>query len=172
MCSVSCRPLVCAAALVTLALAGCASSPSPTPSTTGTTTDSQSTTASATPRAADGLTLPAQIAGWTAQEAPSPAPTTIGNTQVLLQTGVYQNGDASRLVTLIVTKDKGYLESLRKKTTGATQVGSALCGTPREVPNAITCTRELAGGLVQVTATSSSSEELGPFTDELYDSLG
>ncbi|MFC2640253.1 MAG: hypothetical protein ACFN04_01605, partial [Propionibacterium acidifaciens] len=96
----------------------------------------------------------------------------IDNTPAVMQTGVYSDGTGTRLVTLIATRDKGYLESLRKKTSDTTEVGASVCGAPQDVPQAVTCTRELTGGLIQVTATGPAAEELGAFTNGLYDSLG
>ena len=55
---------------------------------------------------------------------------------------------------------------------GRVEVGASVCGAPQDVPQAVTCTRELTGGLIQVTATGPAAEELGAFTNGLYDSLG
>lgn len=163
------------AALAALAAAGCASpssAPTPTSAASSSSTPAPSASGSPTPLAADGLALPAQVDGWSAQEPPTPAPTTIDNTPAVMQTGVYSDGTGTRLVTLIATRDKGYLESLRKKTSDTTEVGASVCGAPQDVPQAVTCTRELTGGLIQVTATGPAAEELGAFTNGLYDSLG
>ena len=167
--------VIVGAALAVLGLAGCADSPEPGPSASASSspsTPAPSASGSPTPLAADDLALPAQIDGWSAQESPPPAPTTIDNTPAVMQTGVYSDGTGTRLVTLIATRDKGYLESLRKKTSDTTEVGASVCGAPQDVPQAVTCTRELTGGLIQVTATGPAAEELGAFTNGLYDSLG
>ena len=169
------HPLVTGAvALTALGLAGCANPPSSAPSASSSSTAGPASGASgsATPLDAEDLALPGRIAGWSAQEAPTPAPTTIDNSPVVMQTGVYSDGTATRLVTLIVTRDKGYLESRRRKTTAQAGIGPAICGTPQNVPDAVTCTRELTGGLIQTTATGSTAQDLGAFTNELYESLG
>lgn len=164
------------AALAALAIVGCADPPAPEPSASssaaGPSSPVSSASGSPSPLAAEGLVLPTQIAGWSTRESPTPAPTTIDNSSAVLQTGLYSDGTSTRLVTLIVTRDKGYLESQRRKTTDSTTVGASHCGTPQDVPDATTCTRELTGGLIQVTATGSTAEELGAFTNDLYDALG
>ena len=87
-------------ALAVLGLAGCADPPAPEPSASSTSASpsdpASSASGSPSPLAAEGLLLPAQIAGWSTQESPTPAPTTIGNSSAVLQTGLYSDSTGTR----------------------------------------------------------------------------
>lgn len=171
--------VVTGAACALLALGGCAGSPdgSATTSPTALSAAPSSAQASATPsaslRPAAGAVLPSAFDGWQADAAPTARPTEIDSSQATLSTAIYQGpqSQGSRIVTLVVTDDKGYAAAQVKALTDTSVSTHSVCGSLPQIENSVSCVAEMSGGLLQTTATGTDLAPLAQFTDALYASL-
>ncbi|MFT8396532.1 hypothetical protein [Propionibacterium sp.] len=126
-----------------------------------------------TPKLASRAQLPASFDGWAPTSSPTAMPTDIDNSRSRMQTAVFLDGTGkqSRIVTLLVSSDKGYVQSQRKALDGGQALGQSFCGTPTGVPNATSCIIVLDGGLLQTTETGQDASALAEFTNGIYASF-
>lgn len=155
-----------------IALGGCA----PGTSTSGTPASASvqlTPSSTAAPKAAEQARLPDQLAGWSPSASPTMLPTDLDNVRVRVQTAVFHDasGKDSRIVTLVITPDKGYAQSQRKSLSDQQVFSDAVCGTPSGVPNAVSCLIDLDGGLLQTTGTGQDAADLASFTNGIYASF-
>lgn len=157
---------------LTVVLAACTpdSSSSGSAASAGT---QQTPTSTIAPKAADQARLPSQVDGWSPSASPTMLPTDLDNVRVRVQTAVFHDasGKDSRIVTLVITPDKGYAQSQRKSLSDQQVFSDAVCGTPSGVPNAVSCLIDLDGGLLQTTGTGQDAADLASFTNGIYASF-